>query len=148
MPWGACHIVLWILLDGGPSRSGPLLGSFESMQGGTLGTNPHHIWWFDDKILIYAVTEHRRGEEGKGNARAWVAWRGNRETIFLIREKYLTHWLVWQNRHRNEGFVASRSIGRFSTKQECTNTHTKHTNTISEVKVKLLQRMFIVYNTD
>jgi hypothetical protein len=28
------------LLDSGPSRSGPLIGSFESMWGGTLGTNP------------------------------------------------------------------------------------------------------------
>jgi hypothetical protein len=28
-------------LDGGLSCNGPLLGSFESMRDGTLGTNPH-----------------------------------------------------------------------------------------------------------
>jgi hypothetical protein len=33
-------MVLWNLLDGGPSHSGPLLEPSESMQGGTLGTNP------------------------------------------------------------------------------------------------------------
>jgi hypothetical protein len=33
-------MVLWNLLDGGSSRSGPLLGPFESMWGGTPGTNP------------------------------------------------------------------------------------------------------------
>jgi hypothetical protein len=35
-------MVLWNLLDGGPSHSGPLLGPSEFMQGGTPGTNPHH----------------------------------------------------------------------------------------------------------
>jgi hypothetical protein len=30
------------LLDGGPSHSGPFLGPFKSMRGGTPGTNPHH----------------------------------------------------------------------------------------------------------
>jgi hypothetical protein len=34
-------VVLWNLLDGGPSHSGPLLGPSESMRGGTQGTNPH-----------------------------------------------------------------------------------------------------------
>jgi hypothetical protein len=34
-------MVLWNLLDGGPNHSGPLLGLFESMRGGTTGTNPH-----------------------------------------------------------------------------------------------------------
>jgi hypothetical protein len=33
-------MVLWNLLDDAPSRSGPLLGSFESIQGGTSGTHP------------------------------------------------------------------------------------------------------------
>jgi hypothetical protein len=33
-------VVLWNVLDGGPSHSGPLLGPSESMRGGTLGTNP------------------------------------------------------------------------------------------------------------
>jgi hypothetical protein len=33
-------MVLWNLLDGGPSRSGPLLGPFEFLQGGTPGINP------------------------------------------------------------------------------------------------------------
>jgi hypothetical protein len=41
-----CHwehiMVLWNHLDGGPSHSGPLLGPFESVWGGTPGTNPHH----------------------------------------------------------------------------------------------------------
>ncbi len=35
-------MVLWNLLDGGPSHSGPLHGPSESMRGGTPGTNPHH----------------------------------------------------------------------------------------------------------
>jgi hypothetical protein len=34
-------MVLWNLLDGGLSCSGPLLRPFESMRGGTSGTNPH-----------------------------------------------------------------------------------------------------------
>jgi hypothetical protein len=33
-------MVLWNLLDGGASHSGPLLGPYESMRGDTLGTNP------------------------------------------------------------------------------------------------------------
>jgi hypothetical protein len=33
-------MVLWILPDGGPSHSRPLLGPYKSMWGGTLGTNP------------------------------------------------------------------------------------------------------------
>jgi hypothetical protein len=37
---GEDAMVLWNLLDSGPSRSGPLLGTSESMQGGTPGTNP------------------------------------------------------------------------------------------------------------
>jgi hypothetical protein len=32
--------------------------------------------------------------------------------------------LVWQNHLRNEGFVSQDYIGGFSTKRECTNTHT------------------------
>jgi hypothetical protein len=36
MPWGA----RLGLLDGGPSHNGPLLGPFESLRGGTSGTNP------------------------------------------------------------------------------------------------------------
>jgi hypothetical protein len=34
-------MVQWNLLDGGPSHDGPLLGPFESMRGGSPGTNPH-----------------------------------------------------------------------------------------------------------
>jgi hypothetical protein len=34
-------MVLWNLLDGGLTCSGPLLGPSESMRGGTPGTNPH-----------------------------------------------------------------------------------------------------------
>jgi hypothetical protein len=33
-------MVLWNLLDGGPSHSGLLLGPTDCMQGGTPGTNP------------------------------------------------------------------------------------------------------------
>jgi hypothetical protein len=33
-------MVLWNLLDCGPSHSGSLLGPSESMRGGTPGTNP------------------------------------------------------------------------------------------------------------
>jgi hypothetical protein len=33
-------MVFWNLLDGGPSRNGPLLRPLESLQGGTLGTSP------------------------------------------------------------------------------------------------------------
>jgi hypothetical protein len=36
-------MVLWNLLDGRPSHSRHLLGPFESMRGGTLGTNPRHL---------------------------------------------------------------------------------------------------------
>jgi hypothetical protein len=36
-------MVLLNLLDGGPSRSGPLLGPSESMWGGILGINPRHL---------------------------------------------------------------------------------------------------------
>jgi hypothetical protein len=36
MSWGACHGIL----DGGLGHSGPLLGSSESMRGGTLITKP------------------------------------------------------------------------------------------------------------
>jgi hypothetical protein len=39
---GEQAMVLWNLLDGGPSHSGPLIGPSESMQCGTLGTNPRH----------------------------------------------------------------------------------------------------------
>jgi hypothetical protein len=34
-------MVLWNILDGGLSRSGPLLEPTESMWGGTPGINPH-----------------------------------------------------------------------------------------------------------
>jgi hypothetical protein len=34
-------MMLWNLLDGKPSHSGPLLGPSESMRVGTPGTNPH-----------------------------------------------------------------------------------------------------------
>jgi hypothetical protein len=34
-------MAFWNLLDGGLSHSAPLLGPFESMWVGTLGTNPH-----------------------------------------------------------------------------------------------------------
>jgi hypothetical protein len=33
-------MIIWNLLNGGLSHSRPLLGPFESMRGGMLGTNP------------------------------------------------------------------------------------------------------------
>jgi hypothetical protein len=36
-------MVLWNLLNGGLSHSGPLLGPSESMRGGTPDTNPRHL---------------------------------------------------------------------------------------------------------
>jgi hypothetical protein len=36
-------MVLWNLLDGGPSHSGPFLGPSESMRGGTPGINPCQV---------------------------------------------------------------------------------------------------------
>jgi hypothetical protein len=56
-------LILWNLLDGGPSHKGLLLGPSESMQGGTLGTNPRQqppsAWqvsrcWV---ILIFLVSD-------------------------------------------------------------------------------------------
>jgi hypothetical protein len=38
---GEHAMVLWNILDGGLSRSGPLLRSLDSMWGDTPGTNPH-----------------------------------------------------------------------------------------------------------
>jgi hypothetical protein len=35
-------MILWNLLDGGPSHKGPLFGPFKSLLGGTSGINPHH----------------------------------------------------------------------------------------------------------
>jgi hypothetical protein len=36
-------MVLWNLLDGGPSHSGPLLRPSESIRGGTPSTNPRQM---------------------------------------------------------------------------------------------------------
>jgi hypothetical protein len=36
-------MVLWNILDGGPSHSGFLLGPSESIWGDTPGTNPRHM---------------------------------------------------------------------------------------------------------
>jgi hypothetical protein len=70
MPQRACYG----LLDGGPSHSGPLLGPFESLRGGTLSTNPRQqppsawqvrrcwvIWIFlvCDKFAEYLVSENQ-----------------------------------------------------------------------------------------
>ncbi len=49
-------MVLWNLLDGGPSPSRPLLGPFESMSGGTLGTNPHQQPPSARQVNIHMVT--------------------------------------------------------------------------------------------
>jgi hypothetical protein len=37
-------MVLWNLLDDGPSHSRPLLGPFESMRDGIPGSIPRHFW--------------------------------------------------------------------------------------------------------
>jgi hypothetical protein len=57
-------MVIWNLLDGGLSHSGPLLGSSESMWGGTPGTNPRQ-----QPLSAWQV------------CRCWVIW------IFLIRDE-------------------------------------------------------------
>jgi hypothetical protein len=44
-------------------------------------------------------------------------------------------------------YVASISIGEFSAKRECTNTHQAY-NIMIEVKIKLLQLRFRVYKTE
>jgi hypothetical protein len=36
-------MIIWKLLNGGSSHSGPLLEPSESMRGGTLGSNPRHM---------------------------------------------------------------------------------------------------------
>jgi hypothetical protein len=48
-------MALWNLLDGGLSRSGPLLRPFESMRGGTLGTNPRQVGFFFIGIHMFAT---------------------------------------------------------------------------------------------
>jgi hypothetical protein len=58
-------MVLWNLLDGGLSHSGPLLGPFESMQGGTSGTNPRQ-----EPPSAWQVS------------RCWVIW------IFLVGDEF------------------------------------------------------------
>jgi hypothetical protein len=45
-------MVLWNLLDGEPSHSGPHLGTSESMRGGTPGTIPHHVLLGRDDALL------------------------------------------------------------------------------------------------
>jgi hypothetical protein len=47
---------------------------------------------------------------------------------------------------KNVGFTASRSIGGFSAKRECTNTHQAY-KTMIKVEVKLLQFKFKIYKT-
>jgi hypothetical protein len=58
-------MVLWNLLDDGPSRKGPLLGPSESMRGGTLGTNTRQ-----QPLSAWQVS------------RCWVIW------IFLVRDEF------------------------------------------------------------
>jgi hypothetical protein len=61
-------MVLWNLLDGGPSHSGLLFGPFESMRGGTPGTNPHQ-----QPLSAWQV------------CRCWEIW------IFLVRDKFVEY---------------------------------------------------------
>jgi hypothetical protein len=63
-------------------------------------------------------------------------------SIYALKTKKISFStpLVWQNYLRNEGFVSQDHIKRFSTKWECTNTHTyKHTISYIKFKLKLLQ---------
>jgi hypothetical protein len=51
-------MVLLNLLDDGPSCIGPLLGPSESMQGGTLGTNPRQqpsSAWQVSRCLVISI---------------------------------------------------------------------------------------------
>jgi hypothetical protein len=61
-------MVLWNLPDGGLSHSGPLLGPFESMWGGALGSNPCR-----QPLNVCQVS------------RCWVIW------IFLVRDKFVKY---------------------------------------------------------
>jgi hypothetical protein len=58
-------MVLWNLLDDGPSHKGPLLGPSESMRGGTLSTNTRQ-----QPLSAWQVS------------RCWVIW------IFLVRDEF------------------------------------------------------------
>jgi hypothetical protein len=61
-------MVLWNLLDVGPSHNGPLLGPSESMRGGTPGTNPHQ-----SPPSAWQVS------------RCWVIW------IFLVHDEFFEY---------------------------------------------------------
>jgi hypothetical protein len=61
-------MVLWNLLDGGPSHSGPLLGPSKSMRAGTPGTNPRQ-----QPLSAWQV------------CRCWVIW------IFLVCVKFVEY---------------------------------------------------------
>jgi hypothetical protein len=64
-------MVLWKLLDGGPSHSGPFLGPFESMRAGTPGTNPR-----PQPSSAWQVS------------RCWVIW------IFLVCDKFAEYSIL------------------------------------------------------
>jgi hypothetical protein len=70
-------MVLWNLLDGGLSRSGPLLGPFESMWGGTPGTNPrqapvHPPLWSPPRSFNSSVPKSDRRLEWQSlSPRVW-----------------------------------------------------------------------------
>jgi hypothetical protein len=77
MPWGARHGLLssfgwWaVLLDGVPSHNGPLLGLFESLRGGTLGTHP-----CQQPPSAWQVS------------RCWVIW------IFLVSDEFVKYSIL------------------------------------------------------
>jgi hypothetical protein len=58
-------MVFWNLVDSGTSRSGPLLGPSESLQGGTQGTSPRQ-----QPLSAWQVS------------RCWVIW------IFLVCDEF------------------------------------------------------------
>jgi hypothetical protein len=64
-------VALWNLLDGGSSHSGPLIGSSESMQGGTPSTNPRQ-----QPPSVWQVSK------------CWMIW------IFLVRDEFTEYSIL------------------------------------------------------
>jgi hypothetical protein len=64
-------MVLWDLLDGGLSHSGPLLGPSKSTRGGTSGTNPQQ-----QLLSAWHVS------------RCWVIW------IFLVCDEFAEYTIL------------------------------------------------------
>jgi hypothetical protein len=48
--------------------------------------------------------------------------------LYIIIQRLIFFFdFLWQNHLKSEGFIALRSIGGYSVKRECRNTHTKYT---------------------